>query len=157
MIKAFTFIFSGMLIVSLELTIITYLQFHHLMWLLVPFFPVSARLFHFDASLSAEHKEAVAEFLFPWCQEDLSLFSMGWSLCQSLSSNALGPFPNGVNDHKFLDFPSKWTPLFILSFPFLPSSPIPYGLILRLRGSPSCGSFPFQPFPRTSIHHTSIP
>ena len=38
---------------------------------------MSAGLFHFDALLSAEHKEAETEFLFPSRQGDLSFFSMG--------------------------------------------------------------------------------
>ena len=29
--------------------------------------------------------------------------------------------------------------------------------VVKILGSPSCGSFPFQPFLHTYIHHTSVP
>lgn len=67
-----------------------------------------------------------------------------------LSSNALGFISWWSQWSNVLVFSSKWTPLFILSFSFLPSSSILYGLILRLLGSLFLWFFPLPAFPRTS-------
>lgn len=114
------------------------------------FFPNECWTFPFWCFTVSWTQRSCSWILIPLMPRRLVFVFHGVVTLPVLSSNALGPFPDGVNDQTFLYFPSKWTPLFILSFSFLPSSSILYGLILRLLGSPSCGSFPFRPF---HVHH----
>lgn len=94
-------VFSGTLIISLELMTLAYLRFHRLTWLLVPFFPMSTKLFPLEASLSAKHNTPKAEFLFLLYQDSLPLpfpFQRAVTL-PATRSDALELFLSSVNHH----------------------------------------------------------